>query len=426
MDMEANILTNERAQRLERLLEISRTLSASLELEPFLHTLTSAASELTGCEVASVLELDESGEQLRFLSLPWFHRETLKSVKVPLKNSVAGWAFEHAQSTVVPEVSAEPRHFKGADTISEFNTRSVMAVPIIYQGETMGVLEAVNKTEQAHYTEEDLTILETLASQAAIAMQNTRLMGRVQKALDEMSQLDRMKNDFIAIASHELRTPLGLVLGHATFLREVIQPDYRPQLDIIVRNAMRLKEIVDNMANIDNVQRGMASLRRRQISVKRVIEEVMDSFHDEAHKKRLSLRSDIGKDDLMVEGDASKIAIAISNLVKNAITFTNPGGHIFIVAETIPGYVKVSVIDDGIGIPVKDLPHVFERFYQVETHLTRKHGGMGLGLSVAKVMVEMHGGRLWAESVEGKGSNFTFILPVNSGQIDAANRVFSS
>jgi signal transduction histidine kinase len=425
MNLETTLSSAERLQKLERLLEISRTLSASLDLEPFLHALISVASELTGCEAASILELEEGGDQLHFLALPWFHRDILKSVRVPLQTSVAGWVLENNQPAVVPDVSMEPRHFKGADQLTDFATRSLMAVPITYQGEKLGVIEVVNKTGDAHYTEEDLTILETLASQAAIAIQNTRLGNRVQKSIDQMTQLDRMKSDFIAIASHELRTPLGLILGHATFLREVIQPEYRAQLDIIVRNSMRLKEIIDSIANMDNAQRGMASIRAHSVSIKRVIQEVMDSFHQEARNKHVTLRSDLGQSELIVEGDASKISIALSNLVKNAVTFTNSEGHVFVVAEQIPGYVKVSVIDDGIGIPGKDLPHIFERFYQVESHLTRKHGGMGLGLSVAKLMVEMHGGRIWAESVEGKGSNFTFILPVNSGQADAGNRVFT-
>jgi signal transduction histidine kinase len=424
MNPELALSSAERTKRLERLLEISRTLSASLDLEPFLHSLISVASELTGCEAASILELEEDGEQLRFLALPWFHRDVLKVVKVPLQSSVAGWVIENGQPAVVPDVTMEPRHFKGADLATEFATRSLMAVPITYQGEKLGVLEVVNKTGDTHYTEEDLTILETLASQAAIAIQNTRLMNKVQKSHDQVTQLDRMKSDFIAIASHELRTPLGLILGHATFLREVIDAEFRPQLDIIIRNAMRLKEIIDSIANMDNAQRGMASIRAHSVSIKRVVEEVMDSFHQDAQKKNVTMRSDIGQDELLVEGDASKISIALSNMVKNAIVFTNSGGHVFIVAEQIPGYIKVSVIDDGIGIPAKDLSHIFERFYQVESHLTRKHGGMGLGLSVSKVMVEMHGGRIWAESVEGKGSNFTFILPVNSGQADAASRVF--
>ena len=426
MDSETASPATKHIQRLERLLEINRSLSASLELEPFLHSLISAATELTGCELASILELDEGGEELRFLALPWFHQEPLKMVKVPLQNSVAGWVLQNGQPAVIQDVAADPRHFKDVDQASGFGTRSIMAVPIIYQGETLGVLEVVNKTEQAHYTEEDLTILASLASQAAIALQNNHLMIKVQQSVDQRTELDRMKSDFIAIASHELRTPLGLILGHATFLREAIQPDQRAQMDIIVRSAMRLKEIIDSIANMDNVQRGMASVRAHSISIKRVVEEVLDSFQLEVKAKRLSLRADTGQEDLLVEGDPAKIAIALSNMVKNAVTFTNPGGHIFIAAESIPGYVKVSVIDDGIGIPAKDLPHIFERFYQVESHLTRKHGGMGLGLSVSKVMVELHGGRIWAESVEGKGSNFTFLLPTNSGQAGTASRVFIS
>jgi signal transduction histidine kinase len=292
-----------------------------------------------------------------------------------------------------------------------------MAVPIIYHGEKLGVLEVVNKLEQTDYTEEDRIILETLASQAAMALQNLRLGTRVKTYQDQITQLDRMKSSFIGIASHELRTPLGLILGYSTFLREIIQPDYRPQLDIIHRNAMRLKEIIDNLANMDNLQRGVASVRAHTISVRRLIEEVVDSFQSEANHKRLTLHFDPPQNDLIVEGDSPKISIALGNMVTNAITFTNPGGHIDVVAVSIPGHVKVSVIDNGIGIPANDLPHIFDRFYQVESHLTRKHGGMGLGLSVSKVMIEMHGGRIWAESMEGKGSTFTFLLPVKSDRV---------
>jgi signal transduction histidine kinase len=417
---------NEHTYRLERLLEISRSLSATLDLETFLQKLIFTASELTGCEAASILEIDENGEHLHFLALPEIHRDTLQAVKVPFDNSVAGWVFQNARPAVIPDVNAEPRHFKGADQAANFGTRSLMAVPVMVRGGILGVLEVVNKTGNSHYTEEDLTILETLASQAAIAIQTSRMSVKVQKSREDMVQLDRMKSDFIAIASHELRTPLGLILGHSTYLREVVQDEHRPQLDIIVRNAMRLKEIIDSIANMDNFQRGMASLHRQPISIKRVVEEVLVSFHQEAEAKHVTLRAETGPDDLMVEGDAVKISIALGNLVKNALAFVNINGNVLIAAESIPGYIKISVIDDGIGIPTKDLAHIFERFYQVESHLTRTHGGMGLGLSVVKVMVEMHGGRIWVESVEGKGSNFTLILPVDSGQAKTSSQVFSS
>jgi two-component system sensor histidine kinase VicK len=143
-----------------------------------------------------------------------------------------------------------------------------------------------------------------------------------------------------------------------------------------------------------------------------------------ASARNITLKANAHRADLLVEADGGKISIALSNLVKNAIMFTNEGGHVFVDGELLPGYVKVSVIDDGIGIPARDLPHIFDRFFQVETHLTRRHGGMGLGLSVAKAMIELHGGRIWAESMEGKGSAFTFLLPVNSMQAEAGSRVF--
>jgi signal transduction histidine kinase len=195
-------------------------------------------------------------------------------------------------------------------------------------------------------------------------------------------------------------------------------------MDTIIKNAMRLKEIIESMSSVDNAQSGMAVVRRRTVSVRRLILDIVALMREEAEQKKITLGIDIDESDLMIEGDSEKISIAISNLVKNGITFTNEGGHVFVVADQVPGYVKVAVIDDGIGIPAKDAPHVFERFYQAESHLTRKHGGMGLGLSVAKMMVEMHGGRIWMESAEGKGSIFTILFPLDSSQAEAAGKVF--
>jgi two-component system sensor histidine kinase VicK len=116
-----------------------------------------------------------------------------------------------------------------------------------------------------------------------------------------------------------------------------------------------------------------------------------------------------------IDADGVKIGIVVSNLVKNALQFTDANGHVTVKVEEDSGYMKVTVSDDGIGIPVKDLPRVFERFFQVESHLTRRYNGMGLGLAVARSMIELHNGRIWAESVEGKGSTFTFLLPIEKG-----------
>ncbi len=416
-------LTEERLLRLERLSEVVRSLENIHELEPFLRNVISAAGELTDSEAASILEFDEQSNALRFLAAPWHQWEPLRGIQVPLDKSAAGWVYRELKPLRLPDVKADARHFSEVDFALAFETRSLLAVPLIAGGKPLGVLEAVNKTS-ADYTEDDATILETLAATAALAIRNAGLQRRVEAGMTELAELDRLKNDFIAITSHELRTPLGLILGHATFLRELLGQDHREQLDVIIKNASKLKEIIESLSNVDNYETGSARVRQRAVSMARIIEEVVTSFSDMASKRNITLNAELGRDDLFVEADSGKISIALSNLVKNAIVFTDDGGHIFVSGESVPGYVKVSVIDDGIGIPPKDLPRVFERFYQVESHLTRRHGGMGLGLSVAKVMIEMHGGRIWAESVEGKGSNFTFLLPVNATQVESASNVF--
>ena len=243
---------------------------------------------------------------------------------------------------------------------------------------------------------------------------------------DEIVELDRLKTDFIAITSHELRTPLGLILGHATFLKEIIPEEHREPMEIIIRNATRLKEIIENLTEVDNYDAGAARIRQQSISVSRIVEDVISSFQDMSAVKNITLQADVCEDDLPVEADVNKITVAISNLVRNAITFTNEGGQVLVKVEPVPGHAQVSVTDNGIGIPAKDLSKVFERFFQVESHLTRRITGMGLGLSVAKTMIELHGGRIWVESVEGEGSTFTFLLPVQPVQANVTGRAFKS
>lgn len=408
-----------------RILEVAGNLSDLPGFEPFLQSVVDAACELTGSESASILRCEPGSDTLLFIAAPIRQREFLRGVRVPLEGSAAGWTFRYAEPLMVHDTGGERRHFKEVDRLTGSHTRSLLAVPLLFRGDPVGVIEAVNKSGEAHYTEEDALFLAVLASLTAIAIREHDLQEKVEHAGTEAAELDRLKADFIAITSHELRTPLGLILGHATFLRELAGKEYHEQLDMIIRNATRLKEIVENLASVDNYENGAARVRQRQVSMSRLVQDVVESFHEDARRKGVALRAETGAGSLTVEGEAGKIEIALNHLVKNAIVFTDKGGHIFVNAEAVPGYVKVTVTDDGVGIPAKDLERIFERFYQVESHLTRKHGGMGLGLSVAKAMIEMHGGRIWAESVEGKGSRFSMLLPVNASQASAAEKVFS-
>jgi signal transduction histidine kinase len=416
-----------KSQRLERLLEISRTLSATLDLQALLNTIIEVAQELTKSEVASLLLYDEASKELRFEASPGYQREDLQSITVPLDSSVAGWIFSNASAMVIQDAREDPRVYRQVDKKLGFETHSILGVPLIVKGEPLGVLEAVNKLDNGHYTEDDLAILETLAAQAAVAIENARLLQNIQNANEELKRLDRMKSDFIAIASHELRTPLGLILGHATFLKEIIPTEHQEQMEVIIRSAMRLKTIIEDMATIAHKEQGQSRVRREPFSLSRMIEETAGSFREEAKSKEIAFEFDVPEGDpLMVEGDREKLDIVLTNLIKNALTFTDPGGQIGVKAEGDGELVKVFVVDTGIGIPEKDVARVFDRFYQVESHLTRKHGGMGLGLSIAKAMVDMHNGQIWCESKEGTGSLFCFILPKTQKAADNVGKVFVS
>ena len=407
------MINNERIDHLERLLEVVRGLTTAPDIESFLQTVITEASEMTDSELASILEYDETAEELRFLAMQWFQRDMLRPLGVPLEGSAAGWVFKRGQPLIIQDARADQRHFKVIDRVTRHETHSLAAVPLIVRGEVVGVLETLNKKDNAHYTEEDLTILATLGALAAQAMQNVYLQRKVRIAAIELAELERLKTDFIAVTSHELRTPLGLILGHATFLRELAGGQFVEQLDAIIRNATRLKDIVENLSDVDNVQNNAARVRSHQVSLTKIAEDTILTFQDEVAAKNITLKLESNDKPFYVEGDGVKISIALSNLVKNAVQFTNEGGHVTVAVGEDSGYLKVSVADDGIGIPARDLPRVFERFFQVETHLTRRHGGMGLGLAVAKAMVELHGGRIWAESREGNGSTFTFLLPAS-------------
>jgi signal transduction histidine kinase len=275
----------------------------------------------------------------------------------------------------------------------------------------VGAFEVLNKADGAHYTEDDLIILEMLAELACSALQNNLLEKRVLKSLQETSELDRLKRDFIGITSHELRTPLGLILGHATFLRELLDSPYHDHVDTIIRNADKLKTIIDGLSRLDDHENHTARLHPGMFSVRQMVRDTSADFQEFAGQRKITLEAVLGEDELLVQADGNKIAIALGNLVKNALTFTNENGQVRITARAVSGFVQVSVIDDGIGIAADALPHVFDRFFQVEPHLTRRYGGMGLGLSVARDMIELHGGRIWAESEPGSGSTFSFLLP---------------
>ena len=383
----------DRAKLLDRMIELTRDLNNTGDSDAYLLSVLATAAELTGSEGASLLEYNQDTHDLSFRLVPWIQEEALSSARVPLEGSIAGWVYQNNKPLMINDVSKDERFYSKIDTISNHTTHSLLGVPLLVHGQPEGVLEVFNKTTP--YQEEDVQVLVSIASLCSAALQ-LNIMEKGQRGSNNGARdLERLKNEFIAITSHELRTPLGLILGHSTFLKELVSgTDYQEQVEVIIRNASRLKEIIESLTSVDNYDTGGAVIRSRKVSVARIIEDVATSFAEMARQKRVILLPEVDSSQgLWVDVDGGKITIVLSNLLKNAIAFSNEGGKVIIRGEQKPDHVQVSVIDNGAGIPARDLPHIFDRFYQVESHLTRKHGGMGLGLSVAKVMVEMHGGR---------------------------------
>lgn len=411
-------------RRLEVLLEICRNLSANLDLEPLLYALIEGASELTYSESSSILIYNAESNNLRFAAAPFYQMETLNNIGVPMENSIAGWVYKNKQPIILHEADKDDRLFRVADRETAIKTRSIAAVPLQFRGNTIGVFETINKHDDLKYDEADIFILETLASQAAFAIQNQTILEEKQEAFHKAMEVDRMKSDFIAIASHEIRTPLGLILGHGSFLYDSATEEQKPDIDIILKSASRLKQIIEDFSDVEKLEYGLTRLRRGEVHLSDLIREIINSFRDIAQDHKVYLEIDLADENLQIEGDSEKIAIALRNLIENAILFNKPGGRVNVKADLIPGYVKLAISDTGIGISEEEQKNVFQRFYQIEKHLTRRHSGMGLGLPIAREMIEMHGGKINVDSQEKLGTIFTIFLPQNLAQADAAQKVF--
>jgi signal transduction histidine kinase len=401
-----------RAQRLERILAVSQELTSTVELEPLLRKIVMTAAELTGSESASILLLSAQTGELRFCIAASDPSGQLADVPVPITGSIAGLTLTSGEPLIVANAQNDPRHYGAVGQRVGFETRSLLAVPLQIKDRRIGVLEAVNKWGDQGFVQDDVEMLVALAAQAAVAIENARLVEELQEAYHQLAQLDRLKSDFIAIASHELRTPLGLILGYASALRADMEGTAAGKMEVVVRAASRLKQIIETMLNLRYLETGQMELTPTRFDMCSEVEGACRAYRALAEAKLLLLETDLPDREVIILADREKVRVMLDNLISNAVKFTSSGGRVRVELRAREDGVEVAVADTGIGIPPEDLEGIFGRFYQVEDPMTRRHSGMGLGLSTVKELVELHGGRIWAESVLGHGSRFVFLLPV--------------
>jgi signal transduction histidine kinase len=400
-------------ERLERILEISRELASTVAQEPLLKKIVDTAAELTDSEGASILLWDSRTGELRFQTAV-AQSGQLAEIPVPIEGSIAGAVLTSGKPLLVPDVRADPRYYREVGQQIGMEIGSLLAVPLQIQDRRIGVLEAVNKRGGGEFSQEDVETLMALAAQAAVAIENARLVGALQQAYDRLGQLDRLKSQFIAIASHELRTPLSLILLYAAMLQQQLGDAAETQLDAVQRAAMRLKNIIDTMLNLRYLETGRMDLAATHFDLRDEVSAACEDYGALAGTGDLVVEADLPDEAVAIYADREKLRVVLDNLISNAVKFTPTGGRVRVTVCERGDEVELSVADSGVGIPPEELERVFERFYQIESHLTRRHGGMGLGLSIVKELVELHGGRVWAENDPDRGSRFVVVLPVSA------------
>jgi len=345
--------------------------------------------------------------------------------------NVPGRAVIERRTIHVHDLRAVADEYPGARGLAQ-GVRTELSTPLLREGEPIGVI-LIRRTEVCPFTEKQIALLQTFADQAVIAIENVRLFQEIQNknrqlevANERLQELDRLKSDFVANVSHELRTPLTAIKGAIDLLlREVAGPLNEKQTHYLARvrsNTHRLAGLINDVLDLSRIEEGKIDLQAERVSLAGLVHEVVETLKPLATEKEIVIRATIPESSLLVWADRDKITQILTNLIGNAVKFISTGGRVAVSAIIDGEWVRVSVADNGPGIPLEEKDRVFDKFYQVAEVGGAKPKGTGLGLAISKALVEMHGGKIWLESELNRGSTFHFTLPI-SGSRQADSRV---
>lgn len=435
--------TQARLRESETLLAVSQSVSSSLDLKETLQRVAREAALAAGADSSGAYLLDPNQGVIRpFAShnLPdWvsepFQRNPLSLKAFPLVQE----AFDKRVPVYSCDVPADPRCAHPA--IRRLAFKSCLIAPMIAKEKFIGVLFLVWWEKSHTFTSDQVRLMEGVARQAAMAIDNasayheieqlnisledkiaqrTRELSQINKALEKshrrLQDLDRVKSDFLLNVSHELRTPLTAIKGSVdNMLDEITGPLTDPQRRYLMRvktNADRLVRLINDLLDLARIEEGRVQVSPTFFSLAGLAGELLETLRPVAAEKGLDLRFIEGPDPLIVHADRDKAGQVLVNLLGNAIKFTPSGGSVEVeFSGEEDAYAGVHIRDTGEGIPPEQLPQIFDKFYQVQLGVHAKASGTGLGLSIAKSLVELQGGRIWAESQVGQGSTFCFTLP---------------
>ena len=416
----AQNLIAERANQLETVATVSTTASTVLNPDALLQTVVDLTKERFNLYHAHIYLADEAWNTLLL---------SAGAGEVGRKMASAGHAIQmDAQRSLVARASRERQAVIVNDIHTDVgflpnpllpDTHAEMAVPMIVGDKVLGVFD-VQSEKVGFFTEEDALIYNTLAAQVAVALQNARLYQEQSATLTQLRELDRLKSSFLANMSHELRTPLNSILGFTDVMLEGLDGSLTPymqnDLSLIQKNGQHLLHLINDVLDMAKIESGKLNLVIEKFNLQEVVEEVISITSPLANEKKINIEIDMNSDhEVEVSADRTRLRQVLLNLVNNAAKFTDKG-KIAIRALREANNVLISVRDTGIGIPPTHLESIFQEFTQVDSSTTRKAGGTGLGLPISRRLIQMHGGRLWAESsgIEGEGSTFYVFLPLEA------------
>ena len=433
--LRAEAKLREQTEVVETINRIGQLLSAELDQQKLVQAVTDAATELTGAQFGSFFYnvINEQGESYMLYTLSGVPREAFASFPMPRATELFGPTFRGEASIRIDEVKKDPRYghsdpYRGMPP-GHLPVNSYLAVPVISRsGEVLGGLFFGHK-DRGVFTDRHVRIVEGLAAQAAIAMDNARLYNNAQRAIQEREELlarerearkeaeiaSRAKDEFLGTLSHELRTPLNAILGWTRILSTggLDEETSSRAIETIERNAKLQARLIDDMLDVSRIISGKLRLDAHPVDLTTVINAAVDTSRPAADAKEIRVQVVLDFGAGFVLGDPVRLQQVIWNLLSNAIKFTPKHGRVQIQLERINSHVEIAVSDTGPGIDEEFLPYVFERFRQADSSITRKHGGLGLGLAIVRHLVELHGGSVEASNrADGPGAIFVVKLPV--------------
>jgi signal transduction histidine kinase len=299
--------------------------------------------------------------------------------------------------------------------LNRLGYRSLLTVPLLREQKILGGL-TVWRRQAGEFDPEVVNLLQTFATQSALAIHNAQLFREIQAKGRELEAANRHKSEFLANVSHELRTPLNAIIGFSEVLLEHLFGELNDKqneyVDDILSSGRHLLSLINDILDLSKIEAGHMELELTRFDMPSALDNALVLIRERASRHGVRLEKVVDEQLADFFGDERKIKQVLVNLLSNAVKFTPEGGKIQVRAAVDNGALKISVRDTGVGIAPQDQDIIFEEFRQVGSDYTQKREGTGLGLTLTRKFVEMHGGKIWVDSEPGKGSTFTFTLPI--------------